>query len=67
MLLRQYLEKYNMTQRAMSEKLNITVCHLHMLLRGKGAPSKKLAILIEKVTKGEVKKETVMFYEGEEE
>jgi transcriptional regulator with XRE-family HTH domain len=62
MLLKDYIKKNNLTQRAMAEKLGITITHLRMLMLGKSTPSPKLAIKIEEVTKGDVPKEVVIFY-----
>lgn len=63
MRLREYLKKYTIVQRVMADKLGITITHLRMLLNGKASPSKKLAIKIEKVTNGEVSKESAIFFE----
>ena len=61
--IKEYLEKHEMTQVFLADKLGVTPSHLRMLIWGKSSPSKRLARRIEKFTKGEVTKEEAMFFE----
>lgn len=63
MLLRDYLKEHDIRQKAMSEKLGVTLTHLRMLMKGKSNPSKTLAIYIERKTDGEVTRQEAMFPE----
>ena len=45
----------------MANKLGITIPYLRMLMIGENSPSRKLAIVIERVTNGEITKEEAIF------
>jgi len=64
MSLQKYMKDNHITQRKISADLGITISHLRMILLGKGFPSRKLCILIEKVTNGKITKEEMMFGKG---
>lgn len=63
MLLKDYVKQQNLTQRAMADKLGITISHVRMIMFGTGLPSRKLSIKIEEVTNGMVSKEEAIFNE----
>jgi len=66
MKLKEYIKKHKLTQRTMADKLGITVPYLCRLIHYGASPSRKLAVLIEEATNGEVNKEEAIFNEGKQ-
>lgn len=61
MTLKQFIEKYEISQSEMARRLDISLAHFRMLMLGQTAPSRKLAIRIEKITGGAITKEEAIF------
>lgn len=63
MLLKDWKESENLTNRALARLLNCSPSHVGLLLKHKRAPSKKLTEKIAKITMGAVSTDEALFPE----
>lgn len=61
MNIKDYMNKKEISVAVMTELLDISAAHLRMLMSGSSAPSRKLALKIEKISNGEISKEDAIF------